>query len=109
MVSATDAARGPTRAVGPAAAAEAAPAGRGGGAAGNPATGQARPLTSAQGVPSSVEGRGSANDGLDASGSNPQATPIVLNGVMYLPARGNQVLALEADTGKEMWRHLLPR
>ena len=28
---------------------------------------------------------------------------------MYLPARGNQVLALEADTGKEVWRHLLPR
>ena len=28
----------------------------------------------------------------------PQVTPIVVNGVMYLPARGNQVLALDADT-----------
>ena len=41
--------------------------------------------------------------------SNPQVTPIVVAGVMYLPARGNQVLALEADTGKEVWRHVLPR
>jgi quinoprotein glucose dehydrogenase len=93
---------------GPAPAAEATPAGRGAGAAGNPATGQARPSTGAQGVPSSVEGRGGGNDGLDASGSNPQATPIVVAGVMYLPARGNQVLAIEAHTGKEMWRYLMP-
>ena len=41
--------------------------------------------------------------------SNPQVTPIVIGGVMYLPARGNQVLALDADTGKEVWRHELPR
>jgi len=27
---------------------------------------------------------------------------------MYLPARGNQVLALDADTGKEIWRHQMP-
>src|SRR5262245_19354176 len=78
---------------GPAPAGEAAPAGRGAGAAGNPAAGQAR---------------GGGNDELDASGSNPQATPIVVGGVMYLPARGNQVLALEAHTGKEMWRYLMP-
>jgi glucose dehydrogenase len=43
------------------------------------------------------------------SGSNPQVTPIVIGGVMYLPARGNQVLALDADTGKELWRRVLPR
>src|SRR4029453_9446573 len=79
---------------GPAPAGDAAPAGR--------------PSTSAQGAPSSVEGRGGGNDGLDASGSNPQATPIVVGGVMYLPARGNQVLALEAHTGKEIWRYLMP-
>jgi quinoprotein glucose dehydrogenase len=43
------------------------------------------------------------------AGSNPEATPIVVGGVMYLPARGNQVLALEADTGKEVWRRVLPQ
>ena len=32
-----------------------------------------------------------------------EATPIVLNGVMYLPAT-NRVVALEADTGKEIWQ-----
>jgi quinoprotein glucose dehydrogenase len=43
-----------------------------------------------------------------AAGSNPQVTPIVVSGVMYLPARGNQVLALEAHTGNEIWRHVMP-
>ncbi len=32
------------------------------------------------------------------------SVPIVLDGVMYLPL-GNAVLALEADTGREIWRH----
>src|SRR4030095_599656 len=76
---------------GPPPAAETAP-GRGAGAAGNPAAGQAR----------------GGNDEADATGSNPQATPIVVGGVMYLPARGNQVLAIEAHTGKEIWRYLMP-
>jgi len=31
-----------------------------------------------------------------------EVTPIVVNGVMYLPA-GNRVLALDPDTGKEIW------
>ena len=39
-------------------------------------------------------------EGAEPPGSNPQVTPIVIDGVMYLPARGNQVLALEADTGQ---------
>lgn len=34
--------------------------------------------------------------------ANSQVTPIVVGGVMYLPAT-NRVVALEADTGKEMW------
>jgi quinoprotein glucose dehydrogenase len=53
--------------------------------------------------------RGSDED-VDAPGpaGNPQATPIVVKGVMYLPVRGNQVLALDAATGSEMWRHTLP-
>jgi quinoprotein glucose dehydrogenase len=39
---------------------------------------------------------------------NPQATPIVVDGTMYLPVRGNQVLALDAATGRELWRRSLP-
>src|SRR4029453_18303112 len=78
---------------GPPPAGDAAPAGRGAWGAGNPAAGQAR---------------GGAEDSPDASGSNPQATPVVVGGVMYLPARGNQVLAIEAHTGKEIWRNLRP-
>ena len=37
-------------------------------------------------------------------GVNSQATPIVVNGVMYLPA-ANRVVALEPETGKEIWRY----
>jgi quinoprotein glucose dehydrogenase len=49
------------------------------------------------------------DDDPDAPGpaGNPQATPIVVDGVMYLPARGNEVLALDAATGREIWRHRL--
>ncbi len=37
--------------------------------------------------------------------SNPEVTPIVVNGVMYLLAAGNQIMALDAATGKEIWRY----
>ena len=36
-----------------------------------------------------------------------QVTPIVVNGVMYLPS-GHRVVALEPETGKELWRYELP-
>lgn len=36
------------------------------------------------------------------------ASPLVVGGVMYLPA-GNRVVALDADTGKEIWSHTEPR
>jgi quinoprotein glucose dehydrogenase len=39
--------------------------------------------------------------------SNPEVTPIVVNGVMYLLAAGNQILALDAATGKEIWRYTI--
>jgi quinoprotein glucose dehydrogenase len=39
-------------------------------------------------------------------GVNSEVTPIVVNGVMYLPA-ANRVVALEPETGKEIWRHLV--
>jgi len=46
-------------------------------------------------------GRGGAGGGV-----NSQATPIVVNGVMYLPA-ADRVVALQPETGKEIWRHLV--
>jgi quinoprotein glucose dehydrogenase len=48
------------------------------------------------------------NDDAPGAAGNPQATPIVVDGVMYLPVRGNEVLALEAGTGHELWRRTLP-
>ena len=47
---------------------------------------------------SDVTGRGAPR----ASGS--EATPIVVNGVLYMPAAG-RVVALDPDTGKEIWRY----
>ena len=38
------------------------------------------------------------------SGLNSQATPIVVNGVMYVPG-ANRVVALEPQDGKEIWRY----
>jgi len=37
-----------------------------------------------------------------------QATPIVVKGVMYLPTPYGRVVALDADTGREIWVHALP-
>jgi quinoprotein glucose dehydrogenase len=42
-------------------------------------------------------GRGGAG-----GGANPEATPIVVNGMMYLPA-SNRIIALDPVTGKEIW------
>jgi quinoprotein glucose dehydrogenase len=39
-----------------------------------------------------------------AGGVNSEVTPIVVNRVMYVPA-ANRVVALEPETGKEIWRH----
>ena len=41
-----------------------------------------------------------------AAGTMNEVTPIVVNGVMYLPA-GNRVVALDPDTGAEVWRYEL--
>src|SRR5262249_17366409 len=41
-----------------------------------------------------------------AGGPNSEATPIVISGVMFLPA-ANRVVALDAETGKELWRYLV--
>src|SRR5271170_8189267 len=41
-----------------------------------------------------------------AAGTMNEVTPIVANGVMYLPA-GNRVVALDPETGAEVWRYEL--
>ncbi len=90
-----------------------APAGRrGGGPA--PAAGAAPAVAQGRGAAAGGRGGGAAGGGgddgdADAVTSNPQVTPIVVDGVMYLPARGNQVLALDADTGQEIWRYQMPQ
>jgi glucose dehydrogenase len=42
-----------------------------------------------------------------AGGAFAEVTPIVVNDVMYLPA-GNRVVALEPETGKEIWSYERP-
>ena len=44
--------------------------------------------------------------GPDDRGPNSQVTPIVVDGVMYLPA-ADRVVALDPVTGQEIWRHVL--
>ena len=51
-------------------------------------------------VPAPPTGRGGG------AGPSSEVTPIVVNGVMYLPA-SDRVVALEPETGKELWRHLV--
>jgi len=46
----------------------------------------------------------SAGRGGGPGAVNSEATPIVVNRVMYLPA-ANRVVALESETGKELWRY----
>ena len=41
-------------------------------------------------------------------GQPPHFNPIVVNGVMYLMAQGSSLVALDAATGKELWRHANP-
>ncbi len=80
------------------------------GAAAVPAPGReneaaAFPAAAAGDAPAPAAGRGAA--GGRGGGGNPEATPIVVNGLMYLPA-GRRVLALDPETGKEVWSAPLP-
>jgi quinoprotein glucose dehydrogenase len=52
------------------------------------------------------EGPAPAGRGGAGGGVNSQATPIVIDGVMYLPA-ANRVVALDAATGKEIWQSVV--
>jgi quinoprotein glucose dehydrogenase len=58
-------------------------------------------------APAPGQGRGRGPAGPEIP-SNPEVTPIVVNGVMYLLAAGNQIMALDAATGKEIWRFSIP-
>jgi glucose dehydrogenase len=53
---------------------------------------------SLQGATAAPTGRGGG-----AGGANSEASPIVVNGVLYLPG-ANRVVALDPDTGKEIWQ-----
>ncbi len=52
-------------------------------------------------------GKGKGKGGGGTPSVNPQSTPIVVAGTMYVPA-GNRVIALDADTGKEIWNYQAP-
>jgi glucose dehydrogenase len=52
-------------------------------------------------VVDNAKGKGKGGGGIAS-----EATPIVVNGVMYFPA-GNRVIALDAESGKEVWRYTL--
>ena len=75
------------------------PAGRGRGARGAGAAAAGEEAQAAAG------GRGPA---VPQILSNPEVTPIVVNGVMYLDAGGDHILALDAATGQEIWRFQIP-
>jgi quinoprotein glucose dehydrogenase len=45
--------------------------------------------------------------GLSASELYQEITPIVVNGIMYTPS-GDRVVALEPETGKELWTYEMP-
>jgi len=50
---------------------------------------------------------GKTISGLSASELYQEITPIVVNGIMYTPS-GDRVVALEPETGKELWAYEMP-
>jgi glucose dehydrogenase len=54
-----------------------------------------------------ADGKGKGGGRGGAGGIGGEVTPIVVNGVMYVPA-GPRVIALEADSGKEVWTFNAP-
>ncbi len=50
---------------------------------------------------------GAPGEGAGPGGPASEATPIAVNGRIYLPA-GNRVVALDPDTGGELWSYTLP-
>jgi len=54
--------------------------------------------------PAAGQGRGRGAGGPELL-SNPEVSPIVVNGVMYLLSAGNTISALDAATGAPVWQH----
>ena len=54
--------------------------------------------------PAAGQGRGRGAGGPEIL-SNPEVSPIVVNGVMYLLSAGSTITALDAATGKQVWQH----
>src|SRR5260221_8789362 len=52
-------------------------------------------------APTAARGRGGPAGN---AGPNSEVTPIVVNGVMYLPT-ANRIVALEPETGKQIWQY----
>src|SRR5207253_3402892 len=67
-------------------------------------TGNAAKLKLAWSMPYRADRSSAAAGGL---GGLTEATPVVVNGLMYLPAEA-RVLALDAATGKEIWKFEVP-
>jgi glucose dehydrogenase len=63
-------------------------------------------LKEAWAYPLQGDGSSTGASTISTGGLNSQATPIVVNGSMYLPV-ANGVVALEPETGKERWRHVV--
>jgi quinoprotein glucose dehydrogenase len=55
-------------------------------------------------TPQAGRGRGRGGSGFSAS----EATPLVINGVMYLSASGSRVVAVDPTNGQEIWSFHLP-
>ena len=69
-----------------------------------PATPAAPPLTAAPPAGAPAPGRGGGGGG---RGRRVEATPLMVDGVLYLPSPFNRVLALDASTGKQIWEYQL--
>jgi glucose dehydrogenase len=73
---------------------------------GDPLAEAAGDAPATQAGPAGGQGGGRGSGGAGGGGANPEAVPIVVAGVMYIPA-GNRVLALDAETGNEVWKYQL--
>ncbi len=73
----------------------------------NAGEGQEAPAPAARGGEGGGRGPGGRGRGPAGPTANAEPTPIVVAGIMYLPA-GNRIFAFEADTGKEKWVKTMP-